>query len=251
MLRLTGAFAAMSLLMTGLLALSGCDISIPGSGAGGQGAATRPSDPFAAATAESEANERPFVEPARPFLTALAARNYAAVYDALSSHAKAKMFPAQFTPSITEKDTLGTPIENVTLEQFQEWMAKAEAELGVPSSVRSVSVFEIDPKVLAGQGDAMSVAFSIGSMPPEIPANIRKASIRSQVNCQPNRAWAEAIAQQNEVTADQVLAGQVSAEVKEEMEDNAPYMNVKLVLVDEGGQLKVGYFELMGPSIWD
>jgi len=43
----------------------------------------------------------------------------------------------------------------------------------------------------------------------------------------------------------------VSAEVKEEMEDNAPYMNVKFVLVEEGGQLKVGYFELMPPSMLD
>jgi hypothetical protein len=251
MFRLTGAFAAMSLLVTGLLPISGCSVTIPGGGSGGKDEAARPSDPFAAAAADSQANERPFVEPARPFLTALAARNYAAVYDQLSGHAKAKMFPAQFTPSITQNNTLGTPIQDVTLEQFQEWMAKAEAELGSPSAVRNVSVFEIDPQVLSGKGEPLSVMFAIGSMPAEIPAEIRKASIRAQLTCLPTRAWAEAIAQQNEVTADQVLAGQVSAEVKEEMEDNAPYMNVKFVLVEEGGRLKVGYFELMPPSLLD
>ena len=53
------------------------------------------------------------------------------------------------------------------------------------------------------------------------------------------------------VTADQVLAGTVNDEIKEDMKDSAPYMNVKFVLVDDGGQLKVGYFELMPPSMMD
>jgi glycerol-3-phosphate dehydrogenase len=30
-----------------------------------------------------------------------------------------------------------------------------------------------------------------------------------------------------------------------------PYLNLKVVLVEEGGQLKVGYFEFLPPSIWD
>lgn len=242
-----------AIVATLLSSMTGCDssIKIGGSGDKPAEAAKGPHDPFAAASAASEPNERPFVEPARPFLTALAARNYAGVYEALSSHAKVKMFPAQFTPSITEKNTLGTPIENVTPEQFAEWMAKAEAELGAPASIRHISVFEIDPEVLAGRGDRISVMFAIGSMPPEIPANIRRAALRVQITCQKSQAWAEAIGRDLGLTAEQVLAGQYNEEQKDTIEESLPYLNVRFVLVDDGGQLKVGYFELMPPSMMD
>ena len=33
--------------------------------------------------------------------------------------------------------------------------------------------------------------------------------------------------------------------------DFDPYFNLKVVLVEEGGQLKVGYFEFLPPSIMD
>lgn len=244
--------AARSIVPVVLLTLVGCVPSpIANTKGGGAGAATGPQDPFTAAAAEAEPNERPYFEPARPFLTALASRNYSAVYDQLSSHAKAKMFPAQFTPSITEKKTLGTPLENVRLEQFTEWMGKAEAELGAPETIRHVSVDSVDPQVLGGRGDPVSVMLAIGSMPAEVPADIRRASIRAFLNCQRNRAWAEAIGQQMGVTADQVLSGQLDEDQKDEVEDSLPYMKVKYVLVEEGGQLKVGYFELMPPSIGD
>jgi hypothetical protein len=234
-----------------LLSIMGCGQSPDAGPQGGGAGAAQQHDPIAAAVADAEPNERPFLEPARPFLTALASRNYGAVYEQLSSHARAKMFPAQFTPSITEKNTLGTPIENVTPEQFAEWMAKAEAELGAPESIRHVSVFEADPEVLAGRGDQMSVAFAIGSMPPEIPANIRRASLRAQLTCQRSQAWAEAIGRDLDLTAEQVLSGKLTEEQKETVEESLPYMNVKFVLVDDGGQLKVGYFELMPPSMLD
>jgi hypothetical protein len=245
--------AALSIAATVLLFVPGCGGSGPGGGSGGGAAGgAGPQDPFAAAAADAEPDERPFIEPARPFLTALAARNYDAVYDQLSSYAKARMFPAQFTPSVTDGNTLGTPIENVTLEQFKEWLGKAEAELGAPESIRQVYVNETDPKVLSGADDRISVMLAIGSMPAEIPAGIRRASIRAQLICRRSREWAEAIAKAHDgVTAEQVLSGQVKADVKETMDDNPPYMNVKFVLVEEGSQLKVGYFELMPPSMLD
>jgi hypothetical protein len=40
----------------------------------------------------------------------------------------------------------------------------------------------------------------------------------------------------------------------EELKKNGgldPYFNLKVVLVEEGGQLKIGYFEFLPPSIWD
>lgn len=32
-------------------------------------------------------------------------------------------------------------------------------------------------------------------------------------------------------------------------DDFAPYFNLKIVLVDEGGQLRIGYFEFLPPSM--
>jgi hypothetical protein len=34
-------------------------------------------------------------------------------------------------------------------------------------------------------------------------------------------------------------------------EDFDPYFNLKIVLVEEGGQLKIGYFEFLPPSMMD
>ena len=34
-------------------------------------------------------------------------------------------------------------------------------------------------------------------------------------------------------------------------EDFDPYLNLKVVLVEEGGQLKIGYFEFLPPSMLD
>ena len=162
------------------------------------------------------------------------------------------MMTGQFTPSVVTETSFGTPLENVTREQFIEWMGKSEAELGVPESIRHISVFEIDPQVLSGQGDKLSAVFAIGAMPAEIPANIRKASLRGALNCQKSRAWAEAIAQDLEnITPEQILSGQVNQETKATIEESLPYLNLKFVLVDEGGQLKIGYFEMMPPSMLD
>ncbi len=234
------------------VALAGCSRTDDAGSAGGESSASQlPDDAFAAAAADAEPDERPFVEPARPFLAALASRDYRAMYDQLSSHAKAKMFPAQFTPSVAEGNTLGTPLENVTPEQFAEWMAKSEKELGAADAIRDVSVFEIDPEILSGRGDKLSVMFAIGAMPDEIPTDIRRAAIRATLVCQPTKEWAEGADQEYGVTAEHVLSGQVNDEIKQSLEEFRPYMNVKLVLVDEGGQLKVGYFELMPPSMLD
>ena len=43
----------------------------------------------------------------------------------------------------------------------------------------------------------------------------------------------------------------ISVEELKKDEDFDPYCNLKVVLVEEGGQLKVGYFEFLPPSIMD
>ena len=37
----------------------------------------------------------------------------------------------------------------------------------------------------------------------------------------------------------------------EDHEEFAPYLTLKMVVVEEAGQLKVGYFEFLPPSVWD
>ena len=43
----------------------------------------------------------------------------------------------------------------------------------------------------------------------------------------------------------------ISVEELKKREDFDPYFNLKVVLVEEGGQLKVGYFEFLPPSMMD
>jgi hypothetical protein len=43
----------------------------------------------------------------------------------------------------------------------------------------------------------------------------------------------------------------ISVEDLEKSGDFDPYFNLKIVLVEEGGQLRVAYFEFLPPSIWD
>jgi hypothetical protein len=236
----------------GLLILVGCDamsqkvVEVTG------GAAEAPLDPFAAAAVDAEPGDKPFLEPARPFLTAVAKRDYAGVYGLLSSHARAKSRPDQFVPSDDpQAPQTSAPIENLTQEQFIEWMQKMEQKLGVPRSINLVYVDSVDPEVLSGQGDRLMSLFAIGGMPEEIPAAIRKASIRASISCELKDEAVKQIAADLNISEDQVRSGKWPDNDKGYDPDERPYLNVKFVLVEEEGQLKVGYFEFMPPSMLD
>ena len=43
----------------------------------------------------------------------------------------------------------------------------------------------------------------------------------------------------------------ISVEQLKKDEDFDPYLNLKVALVEEGGQLKIGYFEFLPPSMLD
>ena len=43
----------------------------------------------------------------------------------------------------------------------------------------------------------------------------------------------------------------ISVEDLKKSEDFDPYLNLKIVLVEEGGQLKIAYFEFLPPSMLD
>jgi hypothetical protein len=233
-----------------LLLVAGCK---PDAAPGGGGASSGPkADIFAEAAKSQEEGEGPFIEPARPFLTAVASRDYAKVYAELSSHAKAKIFPHQFVPQLDDKQPKDDkPVANLTAEQCAEWMKKMEATLGVPEAVQHVYVQTIEPEVLAGKGDRFDVMLAIGGMPAEIPANIRKASIRAQVRCQLPEDDVKKIAADLKISEEQVRSGKWPENDKGYDPDERPYLNVKFVLVEEEGKLKVGYFEFMPPSILD
>jgi hypothetical protein len=87
----------------------------------------------------------------------------------------------------------------------------------------------------------MDSMFAIGAMPDWIPANIRRASLRGQIHTELSPQELAKVAQQEGISVE---------ELKKE-EDFDPYLNLKVVLVEEGGQLKIGYFEFLPPSMLD
>jgi len=70
---------------------------------------------------------------------------------------------------------------------------------------------------------------------------VRRASLRGQIHTELSAPELAKVAQQEGISVE---------ELKKE-EDFDPYLNLKVVLVEEGGQLKVGYFEFLPPSMLD
>jgi hypothetical protein len=108
-----------------------------------------------------------------------------------------------------------------------------------------LSVFSTDPDVLnrrsREQFGAMDSMFAIGAMPDWIPAAIRRASLRGQIHTELSLQELERVAQTQGISVEELK--------KDENFD--PYFNLKVVLVEENGQLRVGYFEFLPPSIMD
>ena len=87
----------------------------------------------------------------------------------------------------------------------------------------------------------MDTMFAIGAMPEWIPADIRRASLRGQIHTELSAQELQNVAQRDGITVEEL----------KKSDDFDPYLNLKVVLVDEDGQLKIGYFEFLPPSIWD
>ena len=193
-------------------------------------------------------NERKYILAAKPFFIAVAKRKYADAYALLSSHARARMSLDQFKPAEKNSDSQQNEsyaFDNVTGEQFAYLMQYVEAAHGAPRAPKMLHVFSTDPDVLnrrsKEQFGAMDSMFAIGAMPDWIPADIRRASLRGQIHTELSAEELEKVAAREGISV-------------EELKKNAdfdPYFNLKVVLVEEGGQLKIGYFEFLPPSIWD
>ena len=188
--------------------------------------------------------ERKFIEAGRPFVNAIAARNYEEAYGLLSSHARARMSVNQFVAAEDDKQyqrNEAKALSNIKLAEFTNWMAKVEAEHGAPVAVKTIFVFSMDAAALCGRGEALDSMFAIGAMPKSIPFDIRRASLRCQVATRLTPAQLQAEARRVGMTAEEL----------QKNPDFGPYFNLKTVLVEENGALKVGYFEFLPPSILD
>jgi len=185
---------------------------------------------------------------AKPFFMAVANRKYAEAYALLSSHARARMSLDQFKPAEQDSNSQENEsyaFDNVTAEQFAYLMQYVEAAHGAPRAPKMLHVFSTDPDVLnrrsKEQFGAMDSMFAIGAMPDWIPADIRRASLRGQIQTELSPQELQNVAQREGMSVEELKKN----------EDFDPYFNLKVVLVDEGGQLKIGYFEFLPPSIWD
>ncbi len=197
---------------------------------------------------DARPDERKYLLAAKPFFLAVASRRYAEAYALLSSHARARMPLEQFTPAQRDpnsEQSQSYTFDNVTAEQFAYLMQYVEAAHGTPRAPKMLHVFSTDPDVLnqrsKEQFGAMDSMFAVGAMPDWIPADIRRASLRGQIQTELSPQEVENVAQKEGI----------SAEDLKKSEDFDPYFNLKIVLVDEGGQLKIGYFEFLPPSMMD
>ena len=197
---------------------------------------------------DAKPDERKYLLAAKPFFIAIANRKYPDAYGLLSSYAMARMSFNQFTPSddqATFQQYESNPYANVTAEQFAYLMQYVEAARGAPRAPKMLSVFSTDPDVLnrrsREQFGAMDSMFAIGAMPDWIPADIRRASLRGQIHTELSPQELEKVAQTQGISVEELK--------KDENFD--PYLNLKVVLVEENGQLRVGYFEFLPPSIMD
>ena len=197
---------------------------------------------------DAKPDERKYLLAAKPFFIAVANRKYADAYALLSKYAIARMSMDQFTPAQQDSDAQQNQsyaFDNVTAEQFAYLMQYVEAAHGTPRAPKMLHVFSTDPDVLnrrsKEQFGAMDSMFAIGAMPDWIPSDIRRASLRGQIHTELSPQELEKVA----------ATEGISVEELKKSEDFDRYFNLKVVLVEEGGQLKVGYFEFLPPSIWD
>ncbi len=201
-------------------------------------------------TDDATAEQRGWLEYARSLVQAVADRDYAAFYNQLSSYAKAGMSLNQFAPEDEDaafEQHEKQPLGNITEAQFLELMKnRMEARYGLPFKPQNLYLHSADPSVLAGakrEGlDGVDVMFAIGNMPATVPAASRRASLRAQVAVELTPVMLEEVAKAYNISPDELVRG----------DDFHPYLNLKLVLVDDAdGQLRVGYFEFLLPSMLD
>ena len=188
------------------------------------------------------AEDEPYLEAADDFFRAIAAEEFGKAYDLMSPWASKDVNPNQFMPETTQDDPVRT---DITREEFIQKMQELVERSGKFHSIDTMYVESTDANILAGKTqdklDAIDVVYAIGMMSPQVPNDIRRASVRGTLLLEINSADAEKFA---------AAEGYSSAE--EMIEDGyGPYVKLKVVLVEEEGKLQVAYFELIPPSMLD
>ena len=228
----------LAVLLSAAVAITGCGRKSENSSTEGE----------ASLDADVTAEERPYFDAARPFVEAIAARDYTKAYGFLSTHAKARMSPNQFVPPEDDdihKKNEASAAQNPSSEQFAQMMSATESEYGKPAKLGELHVFSTDPVALSGKGksaeEKLDAMFAIGMMPASIPVDIRKASIRSKLIVELSQEKLAEAAKAYETTPEKLKADP----------DFQPYVTLKVVLVEEAGAFKIGYFEFLPPGIFD
>ena len=83
--------------------------------------------------------------------------------------------------------------------------------------------------------------YAIGKIPASTPVELRKAALHGEIGYRMTPEEIKNAARQYHMTVEEV----------EKDDDFNPYFTIKTVLVDEGGELKIGYFEFTPPNIFD
>ena len=197
---------------------------------------------------DAKPDERKYLLAAKPFVIAVANRKYADAYALLSKYAIARMSLDQFKPAEQDSDSQQNQaytFDNVTPEQFAYLMQYVEAAHGAPRAPKMLHVYSTDPDVLnrrsKEQFGAVDSMFAVGAIPDWVPGDIRKASLRGQIHTELSAQELQNVAQREGISVEELKKN----------DDFDPYFNFKIVLVEEGGQLKIAYFEFLPPSIWD
>ena len=176
----------------------------------------------------------------QPFHEAVASRNYKAAFRLLSDYAKQDVSRRQVSQNLSqaEKTQLAKEhrITELTLAMFEEWMMPFEKIHGAPVHINEMAVDEMDPEILAGRGNALDTMFSIGVISDVVPSNIRRSAIRSYITGRHTEKNTQYLMERE---------GLSEAEVHEYFE---PQFEMKTVMVEIDGKLKVGYFEFLKSS---
>jgi len=233
---------AAKLVLVGIGALA---LAVPGCGNPDKVAALEKSE---AKSSGPTAEEKPYFDAAKPFVEAIAARDYTKAYGYLSSHARARMSVNQFLAPDDDAAYArneAAAARDVTAEKFAQMLVPCEKQLGKPSKLLDLHVFSTDPAALSGRGgnteEKLESMFAIGMMPASVPVNIRKASLRSKLKVELSPEQLAQAAKDQQTTPEKLKSDP----------DFQPYLNLKLVLVEEASALKVGYFEFMPPGLLD
>ena len=192
--------------------------------------------------------DRPYFDAGKPFVEAIAARDYRKAYELLSSHARARMSPNQFVAPNDDAAALRNEkaaVQNAAADKFAQMLLATEKAYGKPASLLDLHVFSTDPVALSGKGQSglekLDSMFAIGMMPASIPTDIRKASVRGKLKVELSPEQLAEAAKHEQTTPEQLKNDP----------DFQPYVTLKIVLVQEAGGLKVGYFEFLPPGIMD